>query len=182
MRPGTTPGRYTLRVEAVKIVLLCVVAAIVYGVVHDQVTARICVEYFTEFHPPIFATRSPTLLALGWGVIATWWAGAIIGLLLVISARFGSLPRLGSHDVFPLIWKLAVVMAILALSAGAIGFLWAPVPTELADTLRPELQRRFLADWWAHIASYGSGFIGGLFLCAVVWRRRLHLRTENPNS
>jgi hypothetical protein len=27
-----------------RIVLLCIAAAIVYGVVHDQVTARICIE------------------------------------------------------------------------------------------------------------------------------------------
>jgi hypothetical protein len=36
------------------IVLLCVLAAVVYGVLHDQVTARICVEYFTIGHLPIF--------------------------------------------------------------------------------------------------------------------------------
>lgn len=27
--------------------LLAVIAAILYGIVHDQVTARICLEYFT---------------------------------------------------------------------------------------------------------------------------------------
>jgi hypothetical protein len=58
--------------QSIKIILTCVVAAVLYGIVHDQVTARICVEYFLVFHPPIFPTQSPTLLALGWGVIATW--------------------------------------------------------------------------------------------------------------
>jgi hypothetical protein len=52
-------------VEFLKIVALCIVAAVVYGIVHDQVTARICLEYFTEFHPPVFLTSSPTLLGLG---------------------------------------------------------------------------------------------------------------------
>jgi len=29
-----------------------------------------------------------------------------------------------------------------------------------------------MADWWAHSASYASGFFGGLALCAwVIWRR-----------
>ena len=54
-------------VETVKIVLLCIAAAVVYGILHDQVTARVCVEYFTIGHPPVFNTDSPTLLALGWG-------------------------------------------------------------------------------------------------------------------
>ena len=41
-------------IESLKIVVLCIVAAIVYGILHDQVTARVCVEYFTIGHPPIF--------------------------------------------------------------------------------------------------------------------------------
>jgi len=66
--------------EMVKIVLLCIVSAVVYGILHDQVTARACVEYFTIGHPPVFKTDSPTLLALGWGVIATWWVGLLLGI------------------------------------------------------------------------------------------------------
>jgi len=75
--------------EFAKIVLLSIAAAICYGILHDQVTARICVEYFTVFHPPVFPTDDPTLLALGWGVIATWWLGAFLGVVLAISARTG---------------------------------------------------------------------------------------------
>jgi hypothetical protein len=65
--------------EPVKIFLACILAAVLYGIVHDMFTAHLCVEYFSVFHPPVFNTDSPTLLALGWGVIATWWAGGIIG-------------------------------------------------------------------------------------------------------
>ena len=53
-----------------RIVLLSIASAIGYGILHDQVTARVCVEYFTIGHPPVFSTDSPTLLALGWGTIA----------------------------------------------------------------------------------------------------------------
>ena len=65
-------------IETLKIILLCVAAAILYGIIHDQFTARICVEYFTIFHPPVFPTQSPTLLGIGWGIIATWWMGAFL--------------------------------------------------------------------------------------------------------
>lgn len=57
--------------EGAKIVFFCVLAAVVYGLLHDQVTAHLCVEYFSVAHPPVFHTGSPFLLALGWGVIAT---------------------------------------------------------------------------------------------------------------
>ena len=66
--------------ESLKIVLLCILSAILYGILQDQVTARVCVEYFTIGHPPVFNTESPTLLALGWGVIATWWVGLLLGI------------------------------------------------------------------------------------------------------
>jgi len=72
--------------ESLKIVFASIAAAILYGIVHDQFTARICVEYFTVFHPPVFATRSPTLLGIGWGIIATWWVGALLGLVLALVA------------------------------------------------------------------------------------------------
>ena len=57
--------------QVLAILALSILAAIVYGVLLDPVTARVCLEYFTIRHPPIFGTDSPTLLALGWGVVAT---------------------------------------------------------------------------------------------------------------
>lgn len=33
--------------KAIAIVLLCIASAVVYGILHDQITARLCVEYFT---------------------------------------------------------------------------------------------------------------------------------------
>ena len=68
--------------KAVAIVLMCIGSAIIYGVLHDQVTAHVCVEYFTVVHPLVFPTESPVLLGLGWGVIATWWTGLLLGVPL----------------------------------------------------------------------------------------------------
>jgi len=83
--------------QAGLIVLLCVLAAVAYGVVHDQVTVRVCVEYFTVGHPPVFPTDDPTLLGLGWGVLATWWVGVLLGLGLAVAAAaarwYGYWPR-----------------------------------------------------------------------------------------
>ena len=79
--------------DTLKIVALCVGAAVLYGIAHDQVTARVCVEYLTIGHPRVFATESPTLLALGWGVIATWWVGLLLGFPLSFAALRGSKPR-----------------------------------------------------------------------------------------
>ena len=70
-----------------RIVLLAVAAAIAYGILHDQVTARVAIEYFTVAHPRIVESEDPTVLGLVWGVVATWWVGAILGTLLAVAAR-----------------------------------------------------------------------------------------------
>src|SRR5215475_1832807 len=102
--------------QALAIIALCIVSAVVYGILHNQVTARVCVEYFTIGHPPIFGTDDPTLLALGWGVIATWWVGLLLGVPLAVVAQAGDRPKrsVGSL-VRPLAWLLAV-MAVSALA------------------------------------------------------------------
>ncbi|HYL93954.1 MAG TPA: hypothetical protein VEW69_12455 [Alphaproteobacteria bacterium] len=158
--------------ESLKIVLICILAAIFYGILHDQFTARICVEYFTVFHPPVFRTQSPTLLALGWGVIATWWVGALLGIPLAIVARAGSRPKVSYRELLRPIAILLVFMAGCALVFGIVGFLWGPIPQELAVLLPASAHRRFVADWWAHSASYLSGLGGGLVLCVVTYKKR----------
>jgi hypothetical protein len=166
--------------ETFKIVLLCVVAAIAYGIVHDQITARVCLEYFTVFHPPVFATRSPTLLALGWGVLATWWVGVFLGVPLALTARAGSRPPLSAPQLVRPVVTLLAVMACCALAAGSTGFFLAKrglvsQPEWTIPALAQSAYPRFVADWCAHSASYASGFLGGIVLCIVQYRRRIVL-------
>ena len=47
--------------EFVKIWGLAIGAAVCYGLVHDQITIRICPEYFTLFHPNIGLSENVTL-------------------------------------------------------------------------------------------------------------------------
>jgi hypothetical protein len=164
--------------EFLKIVGGCIVAAILYGIAHDQVTARVYLPYFTVFHPPVFHTLSPTLQAFGWGVIATWWMGAFLGVLLAVACRFGAAPKLTLSDVVRPIGVLLLVMAAVALVSGFIGYKWGTVPADMAGLLSGVAERRFLADWWAHSSSYASGFFGGLFLCVLMYLRRIRARRQ----
>ena len=159
--------------QFLKIIGLCVLAAVLFGIIHDQITTRICLEYFTVFHPPILhGTHSPTLLAFGWGVIATWWVGALLGIPLAIIARAGTRPKLSVRELVPMIRTLLLVMAACAALAGIAGFAWGEVPHEAAPLLPPQIHRRFVADWWAHNASYASGSVGGIVLWVLTYRRR----------
>jgi len=57
--------------QSIKIILACIVAAILYGIVHDEITAHVCVQYFTVFHEKIITSQSPTLLGLSSDRFAT---------------------------------------------------------------------------------------------------------------
>ncbi len=163
--------------QAIAVIALCIAASVVYGILHDQVTARVCVEYFTIGHPPIFDTESPTLLAFGWGIIATWWVGLGLGIPLAIAARAGARPKRGAPSIVRPIAMLLLVMAACALLAGTAGFLLAQsgavyLMEPMASLIPRERHARFLADLWAHSASYLVGFVGGIAVIVQVWRSR----------
>lgn len=166
--------------ESFKIIGVAIGAAVGYGIVHDMITAHLCVEYFTEAHPPLFNTSEPALLALGWGIVATWWVGALLGGLLALASQAGARPKLATHTLWRPVSQLLLVMALCAALAGVMGWLlstagiiglWEPLDREIP----PERHPRFLAVAFAHTTSYAVGFIGGLFLIGRTWRMRQRL-------
>jgi len=155
-----------------KIVGLSILASCAYGVVHDQITARICVEYFTIAHPRIISSESPTLLGLAWGIAATWWVGLLLGGLLGAAARLGRRPRLELHDLYRPVLFVIGGSAVIASVTGLVA---------TYDAFSRDF---FLSAWWAqqipeekhaaffvvariHLASYAAG--GLLGLCASAW-------------
>jgi hypothetical protein len=164
-------------VEFVKIVLLSIGAAIFYGIVHDLFTAHLCVEYFSVAHPMIFPLTSPTAFALEWGILATWWVGAALGLALATCARLGSRPTLRARDLIRPIAFLLLCMAIASLLAAMLGFTLAKthriwLTGWLTAAVPAEKHARFLADAWAHSAAYLVAGLGGILLCRLVYLKR----------
>jgi hypothetical protein len=180
--------------EGLKILCLSVAAAVTYGILQDQITARVCVEYFTIGHPPIFNTENPTLLAFGWGILATWWVGVGLGLPLVFAARYGSRPPLTAHELVRPLVLLMVVTGVFALLMGLAGYGAASsgmieLIGPLASRIPRERHTLFLADAGAHLAAYLGGFLGAVVLWVRTWRRRaqresktvsLERTVENP--
>jgi hypothetical protein len=161
----------------VKITLLCIVAAVAYGIVHDQFTARLCVEYFTVAHPPLIHTSSPTVLGFFWGTIATIGLGLLLGVVLALVSQSPGLPPVPVRRVFKLIAGLLALTAIAAALAGVIGFELSRrsivcIPATLAHLVPSDHHHRFMAVWFAHGASYLVGVTGGLLLIFRIWRER----------
>jgi hypothetical protein len=164
-------------VEFAKIVLLSVTASIAFGVFHDQITARVCIQYFTIGHPPLIESTSATMLGMAWGIVATWWVGLPLGVLLAASAQLGVRPKIGAKRLVPGITMLMGVVALLAFSTGTIVYALAStgrmhLSTEWAELLPFSARIPFLVDMWTHIASYLFGVVGGLFLVISTFKRR----------
>jgi hypothetical protein len=164
-------------VKTAQIIFLSIIAACTYGVVHDEITVRICIEYFTVAHPPLFHTTSPTLLALCWGVAATAGIGAGLGVIIALvsqsrGAAAYSVARLGRS-----ILVLLAGMGASAFTAGLVGYQlsrrgFISIPAGLAETIPAHHYHRFMAVWFAHGASYLVGLAGGALLCFRVWQAR----------
>jgi hypothetical protein len=164
--------------QSLAIIFLALTAAIAYGIVHDQITARICVEYFTIGHPRLIDSDSPTVLALFWGVVATWWVGLPLGLGLAVAARGGRRPKLKAGDLVLPVVKLLACMLAVATIFGAIGFATSKAGIfhliePLASRVPADKHTMFLVDGWAHSGSYLAGIVGGVLLCIFTWKRRL---------
>jgi hypothetical protein len=169
-----------VREEHVKIVVLCILASVLYGLCHDQVTVRVCPEYFTVAHPPLCTTGSATEVALCWGVAGTWSAGAAIGVLLARVAQ----PTVGrsvtARELVPQVGILLVAMASTAALMGAVGWWLGPLmklPDALAASLPAPTHRPFFAAWFAHGGSYAAGLIASALIVRRTW-----LSTGNPRS
>ena len=171
-----------MKSEPLRIVGLCVLAAIIYGEIHDQITVRICVEYFSVFHPDIFYTTNPTFLAIGWGFVATWWMGAILGVLMAASARATDTPKVSAKELLGPISILLLFMAIGAIVAGWIGssiHRWQPalgvVPLDNVEA------GKFYTCFFAHNASYDVAFVGAMVINVWIIQKRKRLKAS-PTS
>jgi hypothetical protein len=161
------------------IIALCVLVACGYGIVHDQITARVCIEYFTIGHPQLFAfpTQSPTLLGFAWGIVATWWVGVGLGVPLAAASRLGPRVRKSAGELIKPLMTLAAITGILAVVAGVISYAlgsagWIKLSGPWSVRVPQDKHTAFLADLFAHNMSYFAGTVGGIVLAIKTWRSR----------
>ena len=152
--------------------LFVIALSIAYGIAHDMVTAHVAVEYFTVYHPHIVDSKSPIIMALLWGVIATWWVGLLAGLLLAISNVIGK--------EAPLPWRTLRIRAVVGMA-----ILWVSAMMLLAGVYvfagqipmkerRPtfEQDRRLIAVGVAHGWSYTGSVLVVIILATWIHRAR----------
>jgi len=166
--------------EVVKIVGLCVLASVVYGVLHDQVTARVYLPYFTVWHPHLIDSQDPTVVAFFWGFVATWWVGIFISIPLSFAAVSGPgllLPfRSLAKGVLVLLLVNGACAATVGLGSYYTGLLVPDWVSRSPETFGGvENARLFSAVLATHNTSYTVGALGGIALCFWVALQRKKL-------
>lgn len=147
---------YSEFIACSKIVGLSMAAAVTYGILHDQIAARVCPQYFSEgsckkirekFEGPIGlrvkkileTTSSPALVGSIWGTVTSLPVGLFFGVPLTFTSRFGSGKRIGAEELLlPVSIGLASI-AILSVYSGLDGYKWAQNTPNTGESSRKYL-------------------------------------------
>jgi len=111
-------------------IALSITIASIYGILHDQFTYTISPEYYTKFKFLMFGLASdpeetmqhPRLAVALTGIIATWWVGAITGIVFGLVALGHTTTRQMLRTSLKAI-LLAICTAIVSGFAG-LGYGW----------------------------------------------------------
>jgi hypothetical protein len=104
-------------------------------------------------------TSNPTLIAIAWGFMATWWFGLLMGTFISIASTLGKWQPLMVRDLLRPGAVLFTTAAIVALIAGIIGYFVAKAEIvyllpSYYDLIPAGKHARFIADLWAHRVVY----------------------------
>ena len=167
------------------IVLLSILAAVTYGVIHDQITGHISLEYFTIGHAPSFTPNRQRCSASA-GCDRHVVGRCAVGHSARLRRAAGRRPKRSAASLVRPLAMLFVVAAGCAAIAGIIGYAFAVTGAmRLADFLAvqmpPEKHTPFLIAGWMHnTAGYAAGFLGGILLIVFTWRSREPAVTATP--
>ena len=166
-------GRAATRWKEYAILAICVIAAMAYGIVNDQITCSFSWEFFyygKGLEHVLGPDLPPDPAALHWeaakvAMKATWAAGLILGVLLLLANNpRRDIPRLKFRELLkwlPIILGITAILAVIGGFAGYMGWLngFGQDFQEMwqANVFRP---RRFMAAWGANLGAYAGGVVG----------------------
>lgn len=152
------------------IMLISVLIAGAFGILHDQITYSICPEYFTKFKFYQFGLvdvgneatlPNPRLAVATVGFLATWWTGIFIGIGLGLTGQITN----KTDTMFSTIIRAICRVLIVTIGTGIVGYFyarWHLVYTEVDWWFPPNLIHKtdFIIVGSIHNFSYLGGALG----------------------
>jgi hypothetical protein len=155
-----------------------------FGMTMDQVSVRLCPEYFTVLHAPIPNLTDPTLLGLAWGYLGSWWGGAVMGYVMGIVASVGS--RRAPLPLRALVRPMVIVVVMTAIGTLITGIAVAR-HTEMLDVtfadwldraVPRERQRQAFIVANYHFAAYASAIVASVIMSVRIGITRGNQRNQ----
>jgi len=182
-------------VTALAYTAIAAAAAVLYGIVNDQVTVTIAPEYYSVLKRHEFAvildragllSAPPRFQVVVLGVIGSWWLGLWCGAALGLAATIGPAPPVGLR-LFVRALSLVVLAAVaFSVISGTVAYAAQP----LVDPLRwrrialwgiEDVRSVYAAGWW-HTGAYAGGLLGALVASGWVIARRSRPTSPGPAS
>lgn len=161
--------------EALRIIGLTVLAAAIFGFLHDSVTARISLAYFTVGHDMPFQTTNPNLVALIWGVVATWWLALPLGIMIAACALVGRRPTVTWRELRQPLALLVTAGLVISWLVGVHAYLTSSAAQWADHEYGGDNGHRNYVCYQMHTASYIAMPSLTLVLGALLLRRRAKL-------
>jgi hypothetical protein len=169
---------------------VAVTAAMVYGAVNDQITCSISWEYF--YYGKGLADRlgvgPPPGAGLRWeaakvGLKATWTAGLLIGVALLLANNPGKRPQLPYRRLLARLLMVLTCAVAAAVLLGCMGY--AGWPAHWSEDFRQMVRhdefrpRRFMCVYGIHLGGYVGGLIGTILAVVLIRRERYAIPHEH---
>ena len=181
-------GKRATRWREYLFLLAAVAIAMAYGIVNDRIASSISWEYFyyaKGLDQTLGPRTPPDPTALQWqaekiGLKATWSAGLIVGVALLLANN----PRPARRQRPQLAYQKLLVLLGFVLLMGAIGaaigavlgsrgwLAWASHDLQMLlrdDLFRP---RRFMCVWGLNLGGYVGGIVGTIVAVGRIVRER----------
>jgi hypothetical protein len=148
-------------------------AAGLFGALHDQISYAVAPEYFTRFKFLQFRLLDPAVpervRAAEVGFLAAWWMGLPLGVLIGLA---GFLHRTADRMMRTLLWSIVISFGFaLAFALGGLAYGYLQTghidPAAYSGWFVPNGVdlRRFLCAGYMHNATY----LGGALAIPVAW-------------
>jgi hypothetical protein len=186
-------GRLATRWREYLILLTAVAVALLYGALNDQITSRISWEYFyygKDLQRVLGPHVPPDSGRVSWeaakiGMQATWTAGLIIGVAILLANNpRKDLPRLSFGRLLGRMWIVILCCVACAALLGTIGYhgglVWfsSDFGEMVAhDDFRPY---RFMAVYGVHLGGYVGGGLGTLWAVRSILIERRKIK-DSPS-
>lgn len=158
----------------VAFLIVAIVAAGMFGVIHDQISYSVSSEYFTRFKFIQFQMLDPNvperLRVAIIGFLASWWMGIPLGLL---SGGVAFIHRTPQRMWRTLLWS-TLVMVGFTLTFALCGLVYGFIQTKSIEL--SEYSMWYIPDGVENLRSYlctgymhNSAYLGGALAIPVAW-------------